>query len=123
MENLLDLYTDYLLTTPTQATCTGLSKVLHGQISHDRFTRLLAGGTIDSQRLWKQSKPLVQEMCEAKDCVVVGIDDTIQEKPHSQENELICWHYDHTKGQTVKGINLLSAVLTTDELVSLPLNC
>jgi len=118
VENLLDLYTDYLLTTPTQATCTGLSKVLHGQISHDRFTRLLVGGTIDSQQVWKHSKPLVTEMCDSSDCVVVGVDDTIQEKPHSRENELICWHYDHTKGRTVKGINFLSAVLTTDELAT-----
>jgi len=118
VENLLDLYTDYLLTTPTQATCTGLSKVLHGQISHDRFTRLLAGGTIDSKRLWRQAKPLVEEMVDSGDCVVVGIDDTIQEKPHSRENELNCWHYDHTKGQTVKGINFLSTVLITDELVT-----
>lgn len=116
MENLLDLYTDYLLTTPTQATCTGLSNVLHGQISHDRFTRLLAGGTIDSKRLWAQSKPLVEEMVDSSDCVVVGIDDTIQKKPHSRENDLICWHYDHTEGETVKGINFLSAVLTTEEL-------
>lgn len=118
MENLLDLYTDYLLATPTQATCTGLSKVLHGQISHDRFTRLLAGGTIDSERVWKQAKPLVEEMVDSRDCVVVGVDDTIQEKPYSRENELICWHYDHTKGETVKGINFLSAVLTTDHLAT-----
>ncbi|WP_340105982.1 hypothetical protein [Rhodohalobacter sp. 8-1] len=41
---------------------------------------------------------------------------TIQEKPHSRENDLICWHYDHTEGETIKGINFLSAVLTTDEL-------
>lgn len=118
MENLLDLYTDYLLTTPTPATCTGLSKVLYGQISHDRFTRLLAGGTIDSKRLWRQAKPLVEEMVDSIDCVVVGIDDTIQAKPHSRQNELNCWHYDHTKGQTVKGINFLSAVLTTDHLAT-----
>lgn len=39
VENLLDLYTDYLL-PPNHATCTGLWKVLEGQISHDRFTRL-----------------------------------------------------------------------------------
>lgn len=98
--------------------CTGLSKVLHGQASHDRFTRLLAGGTIDSKRLWRYAKPLVEEMVDLSDCVVVGIDDTIQEKPHSRQNELICWHYDHTKGQTVKGINVLSAVLTTGELAT-----
>lgn len=118
MENLLDLYTDYLLATPKQATCTGLSEVLHGQISHDRFTRLLTSDRLDSKCVWKQAKALVKEMVDSSDCIVVGIDDTIQEKPYSRENELNCWHYDHTKGQTVKGINFLSAVLTTDELTT-----
>ncbi|MDZ7693128.1 MAG: transposase [Balneolaceae bacterium] len=116
MDNLLDLYTDYLLATPTQATCTGLSEVLHGQISHDRFTRLLSSGHLDSQSVWKHSKNLVKETVDSSDCVVVGVDDSIQEKPHSSENELICWHYDHTEGEMVKGINFLSAVLATEEL-------
>jgi hypothetical protein len=26
---------------------------------------------------------------------VLIFDDTLQEKPHSKENDLICWHYDH----------------------------
>lgn len=117
MENLLDLYTDYLLTTPSQATCTDLSKVLNDQISHDRFTRLLASGRIDSRRLWIQAKPLVEEMVDSSQRVVLGVDDTIQAKPYSKDNELICWHFDHSEGRTVKGINLLSAVLTTEELV------
>ena len=39
-------------------------------------------------------------------------DDTLQEKPHSKENDLICWHYDHTVGRSVKGINLLIASTT-----------
>lgn len=116
MENLLDLYTDYLLTTPAQATCTGLSRVLNNQISHDRFTRLLSGGTIDSRCLWEQAKPLVGELVDSNQLVVLGVDDTIQAKPYSSENELVCWHFDHSKGRTVKGINLLSAVLTTEEL-------
>jgi hypothetical protein len=116
VENLLDLYTDYLLTTPNHATCTGLSKVLGGQVSHDRFTRLLAGGTIDSRCLWKHAKPLVEEMVDSGDRVVLGVDDTIQGKPHSKANALNCWHYDHSKGRTLKGINLLSAVLATNEL-------
>src|SRR5699024_10784877 len=37
-------------------------------------------------------------------------------RSYSKESELNCWHYDHNKGCTVKGINLLSAVLATDEL-------
>jgi hypothetical protein len=51
MQDKLDLYTDYLLTTvyPSkqvgdleQATATGLSNLVDGAISHDEITRLLS---------------------------------------------------------------------------------
>ena len=38
------------------------------------------------------------------------IDDTIQEKPYTDENALISWHFDHTKGRTVKGVNILNCL-------------
>ena len=53
-------------------------------------------------------KPLVREL-EDEDLGVLIIDDTIEEKPYTDESELICWHYDHSKGRNVKGINLLRA--------------
>ncbi|BCM88488.1 hypothetical protein IAD21_00321 [Abditibacteriota bacterium] len=43
----------------------------------------------------------------------------MQEKPYSDESELITWHYDHSVGRTVKGVNLLSA-LYYSQGVSLP---
>lgn len=41
---------------------------------------------------------------------VLIFDDTIQEKAWTDENELMCWHYDHCSGRMVRGINLLNAV-------------
>lgn len=38
------------------------------------------------------------------------IDDTIQEKPYTDEHALIGWHFDHTKGRTVKGVNILNCL-------------
>ncbi len=46
---------------------------------------------------------------ESDDAVLV-FDDTIEEKPYTDESELVTWHYDHTKGRTVKGINLLNCL-------------
>lgn len=46
---------------------------------------------------------------EREDGVLI-FDDTIQEKPHTDENELVCWHFDHTKGRSVKGINILNCL-------------
>jgi hypothetical protein len=41
---------------------------------------------------------------------VLIFDDTIQEKAWTDENELMCWHFDHCSGRTVRGINLLNAL-------------
>jgi hypothetical protein len=30
------------------------------------------------------------------------------------ENEIICWYYDHSKGRNVKGINILTAFYTAE---------
>jgi hypothetical protein len=43
----------------------------------------------------------------------------LQEKPHSKENDLICWRYDHCVNRSVKGINLLNGVYYSKE-TSLP---
>ena len=37
-------------------------------------------------------------------------DDTIEEKPHTDENEIVNWHFDHSKNRTLKGINILNCV-------------
>jgi hypothetical protein len=36
------------------------------------------------------------------------LDDSIEEKPYTDENEIICRHFSHAKGRCVKGINILS---------------
>ena len=41
---------------------------------------------------------------------VLIFDDTIQEKAWTDESELMCWHFDHCSGRSVKGINLLNAI-------------
>ena len=35
-------------------------------------------------------------------------DDTIIEKAYTDENDIMCWHWDHSKQENVKGINLLN---------------
>ena len=59
---LLDLYSDYLLVAPAQATCTELSRVLDGKLSHDRVQRWLNAPEMSSKDLWRWGKPLVRPM-------------------------------------------------------------
>ncbi len=105
---ILDLYSDYLLSSFGQTTATGLARVLEGDISHDQITRMLASEKLTPQTWWKLVKPSVRQM-EREDGVMI-IDDSIVEKPYTDENEIICWHYDHAKGTNVKGINFITAL-------------
>lgn len=114
---ILDLYSDYLLSSFGQTTATGLSNLLEGEISHDQVTRMLSSGKVTGKSWWKLIKPHVRKIERADG--VVTIDDSIAEKPYTDENEIICWHYDHAKGQTVKGINFMTALYEA-QTVALP---
>lgn len=105
---LVDLYSDYLLSSFGATTATGLSDLLEGALSHDQITRFLSQQRFDSKTLWQLVKPMVRAIEE--DAGVLIFDDTIEEKPYTDENELIAWHFDHSKNRTVKGINLLNCV-------------
>jgi hypothetical protein len=114
---IFDLYSDYLLSSFGPVTATGLSNLLAGDLSHDQVTRTLASEKLDSKAWWQVVKPFVRQI-ERPEGVLL-IDDTIVEKPHTDENDIICWHYDHAKGRTVKGLNLLTTLYVAQE-VALP---
>ena len=112
-EDILDLYSDYLLYSKSQTTATGLSEVLGGKLSHDKITRFLSEEPLTEKDLWKKTKKLVRSFEEDNACLI--FDDTITEKPYMDENDIICWHYDSKEGKTVKGINLLSALYVSEK--------
>lgn len=55
-EKLLDIYTDYLISQNKQATATGLSEWLSGELSHNQITRFLHSGAYASKELWLYAK-------------------------------------------------------------------
>jgi hypothetical protein len=110
-KDLLELYSNYLLSAFSYTTATGLSAMTNGAISHDKITRFLGEKGLDSPKLWRLVKPLVRELEGNEQDNVLIIEDTIEEKPYTNESELICWHYDHSQGRNVnKGIDLHSAL-------------
>ncbi len=112
-KDLLELYSDYLLSAFSHTTATGLSAMTGGEVSHDKVSRFLSEKDLDSRMLWRLVKPVVRELEKEADKDEIGaliIDDTIEEKPYTDESELVCWHYDHSQGRNVKGINLISAL-------------
>lgn len=113
MEKLLDIYTDYLISSTGQTSAKGLSRLLDGAMSHDKVSRFLKHEPYDSKTLWQSVKSLVRTHQSESACLV--FDDCIIEKAYTDENPLICWHWDHAKQRNVKGINLLSAFYVTQK--------
>jgi hypothetical protein len=116
MEKIMDLYTDYLLSSFSQVTATGLSNLLDGSIFHDKITRLLSGHAYCSKDLWHEVKPLVRAHESDDACLI--FDGTIVSKPYTDENDMICWHWDHSKNRNEKGINLLTVFYHTQPVTS-----
>lgn len=107
-KGFLDLYSDYLISSFSQVTATGLSSLIDGYLSHDQITSRLRKRPDSSKELWQIVKPIIRQN-ENEEGVLI-FDDTIEHKPHTDENEIVCWYYDHTVNRTVKGINILNCV-------------
>jgi hypothetical protein len=59
---LLDIYTDYLISSFGLTTATGLSQLLNGAISHDRIQRFLGSAPKTGKALWLLVKPYVRQV-------------------------------------------------------------
>ncbi len=116
-KQMLDLYSDYLLASFGATTATGLSELLESEVSHDQVTRYLSGTRKTSADLWHIVKPFVRKV--QSQMGVLIIDDSIEEKPYTDENDIVCWHYDHSKDRHVKGINFVTS-LYSSQGVNLP---
>lgn len=116
---LLDLYSDYLLSSYSATTATGLSELTGQAISHDQVSRMLRSRQLAPRDWWRMVKPHVRAI-QREDGVMI-IDDSIVEKPYTDENEIICWHYDHAKGKTVKGLNFITSLYVAGD-ISLPVS-
>jgi len=105
---LLDLYSDYLLSSFSLTTATGLSSMVDGAYSHDQITRFLGQPSYDQTDYWQIIKPVVRQVEQADGMILV--DDTIEEKPYTDVSDLVCYHFDHCQNRSIRGINLLNFV-------------
>ena len=116
VNNILDIYSDYLICQNKYATATGLSDLLSGDISHDKITKYLNSVDLGSKELWKYAKPQIRKHEDQQGGVLI-LDDSIEEKPYTDENEIVAWHHSHAKGRHVKGINILSCLVSYGDTV------
>ena len=78
-KELLEIYSDYLISSFSQTTATGLSEILDNGVRHDKITRFLSGEAYTSKEWWHLVKKTVREIESKEGCLI--IDDTICEKP------------------------------------------
>lgn len=116
VNQILDIYSDYLICQNKYATATGLSDLLSGSISHDKVTKYLNSAELNSKDLWLYAKSHIRKHENNQGGVLI-LDDSIEEKPYTDENEIVCWHYSHTHGRVVKGINIISCIVSYGDVV------
>lgn len=110
---MLDLYSDYLISSMGLATATWMACMLDNQICHDKVTKFLNWEALDSKRLWKEVKPTVRSIEDPSNVLI--FDDTITPKPYTDENDIVCRHFDHKVWTSVKGTNILTCLLSSEE--------
>lgn len=118
-QDILDIYTDYLICQNQHATALGLSNLLEGGLSHDQITRFLNRNEYSSKDLWHYVKSDIRQHEQITGGVLI-IDDAIEEKPYTDENEIVAWHFSHAKGRSVKGVNILSGLIRYGD-IALPI--
>lgn len=118
-QDILDIYTDYLICQNQHATALGLSNLLEGGLSHDQITRFLNRNEYSSKDLWHYVKSDIRQHEQITGGVLI-IDDAIEEKPYTDENEIVAWHFSHAKERCVKGVNILSGLIRYGD-IALPI--
>ena len=104
-QDAFDLYTDFLLRSTKLVSGTGLSTALNGSLQHDDRSDFLKQLDMDSVAYWQLIKPFVGQI--ERRSSYLSLDDTYIEKPHTDANELISWHFEHSKKRKEKGIHML----------------
>jgi hypothetical protein len=61
-EELLDIYSDYLISAFGQTTGMGLAELMGGSVSHDQIQRLLEKERFGFVELWQMVKPYVRQI-------------------------------------------------------------
>lgn len=79
-------------------------------MSHDEVSRFLRYSDYHSKDLWQNNKAAIRQS-QTTTGGVLCLDDTIEDKTYTDENDIVCWHYSHAKGRHVKGINSLNAMI------------
>lgn len=111
MSSLKNFYCHYLLKTHSNYTCTHMAE--HSSLSHDKITRFLASSPMSERDFYEQvylNNPLLSGG-------YVIFDDTVLDKKHSRQIEMVRCQYSGNVGGIIQGIgvvNMLYYIPKTD---------
>jgi len=108
----LDLYVDFLIASQKQYSGLELSKISPDEMAHDSVSRWLSKNKLTPKIVWQEARSLV----EPKKGYLV-IDDTVLDKPYSQEIPMVKNQYSGKHHRTVNGIDLVNMLWTDGEKI------
>lgn len=103
-------YTEYLIATTDNYTCTNLANHLTDEsaMSHDTISDFLCHEKITPRRIWEVVKPMLQDSPES----YLIVDDSVQNKQYSKKIELVKLQYSGAEHGLVRGIGIVNLVHT-----------
>ncbi|HJW31162.1 MAG TPA: transposase [Saprospiraceae bacterium] len=101
------LYVEYVISTPINYTCTNLADYVD-DISHDAINDYLRREKHMARQVWELAEPLINNCTEA----YLVLDDSVQDKHHSQVIEMVKRQYSGNTHGLVKGIGIVNLVHT-----------
>jgi len=111
------LYVQFLIAAQSNFSCSELGKVSPGSMAHDAPTRSLKRGKLTPAILWKN----VRAHIEVSAGYLIA-DDTVLDKPRSQDINLVHWQYSGTHHDVVKGIGLETLLWTGKDNEHIPVD-
>lgn len=96
-------YIEYLISTPSNYTCSNLAKHLEG-ISHDAVSDYLRRDKLTARHLWDLVAPLLHD----SEAAYLIVDDSVQNKQYSQKIELVKKQYSGAEQGLVRGIGVVN---------------
>ena len=112
------VYIEYLLSTPTNYTCTHLAAHL-SDVSHDQVNRFLRNSRLPVSQL----RALVQPLLPDSPAAFLLVDESVQDKKHSRFIEVVKRPYSGNARGVVTGIGLVNLVHSSGQAADfLPLD-
>ena len=113
----IELFTNSLIATQKQYSCTELENVSPIELSHDAVNRFLNSSNFEAEMLWGEVSEYI-----SKDDGYLIFDDTLIEKPYAKKIELNKWQWSGKHHSVRQGIGLTNCVWLNEEGLSLPIN-